>query len=159
MDGYGFVELGLPGGDAGGLEFLELAQRFFLSPRQALFVEAEVHEGFGIFAERFGGGQGGKCFGMVDIHRIGLFEMAQRKHAVFVRTGAVQAPLDVTEGLGVLAFERGFGGEVGHEVFAEGVVDVQVFGGEDDDASGEAVAGGVVAGDGFAFGRAGSGGF
>src|ERR1700733_7749831 len=85
--------------------------------------------------------------------------MAQREHAVFVRTGAVETPLGVAEGLGVLALEWGFGSEVGHELFAEGVVDVHVFGGQDDDASGEPVASGVHAGFLFPGGGAWSGGF
>jgi hypothetical protein len=40
--GYGFVQRSLPGGYTFGLEFLELAQRFFLRALEALFVERQV---------------------------------------------------------------------------------------------------------------------
>src|SRR5580704_218891 len=85
--------------------------------------------------------------------------MAEREHAFFERAGAVQTPLGVAEGFGVLAFDRGFRGEVSHQFFAKGLVDGEVLGGQDDDASGEAVAEGVVAGSFFPCGTAWSGRF
>ena len=66
-DEDGGVEGGLPGGDAFGLEFLELAEGFLEGPLQTLFVEAEVDEGFGVLAEYACGGQGGEDFGMIGL--------------------------------------------------------------------------------------------
>ena len=85
--------------------------------------------------------------------------MTEREHAVFDGAGAVETPLGVAEGLGVLALERGFGREVGEEFGAEGVVGVHVFRREDDDATSEAVAERVYGGFLFAFRGARAGGF
>src|SRR5580658_477654 len=50
--GYGFgLGLGFSFGNALRLEFLELAEGFFQRALQALLIEAEVDEGFGIGAE------------------------------------------------------------------------------------------------------------
>jgi hypothetical protein len=49
--GYGCVEFGLPLGLAFGLEGFEFAQGFFERALEALFVEAQVEEGFVIVAE------------------------------------------------------------------------------------------------------------
>ena len=48
----------LRGSFAFGLEFAELAERFFLSAAEALFVEAEIAEGAGFAEEGFGLGDG-----------------------------------------------------------------------------------------------------
>jgi hypothetical protein len=157
--GYGGVELGLAGGSALGLEFLELSEGFFERTLQPLFVKTQVDEGFGVFAEDSGSGQGGVDLRMACVYVARGFEVTEREHAVFDRAGAVETPLGVAEGLGVLALERGFGREIGHEFFAESVVSVEVFVREDNYASGQAVTESVERGGFFAFGRAGSGGF
>ncbi len=55
-------------------------------------------------------------------------------------------------------FERSFGGEVGMRSLQKAWYGVDVFGGQDDDAAGQAVAQGVHSWIVFAFGGAGSGG-
>jgi hypothetical protein len=52
--------------------------------------------------------------------------------------------------LGEFAFEGSLGVERSEEFSAERLVDAEVFGGEDDDASGESVTGGVEGGAAFA---------
>jgi hypothetical protein len=158
--GFGFGGTGFQHrGFAGGLEFVELAEGFFEGALEALLVEGEVDEGVGVFAEFARGGEGGVDFGMVDVDVAGFFEVAEGEHAVFDGADSVQAPLGIDESLGELAFDGSFGFEAGEEFCPEGLVGGEVFGGEDDDASGESVAEGVEAGAAFAFGGAGSGGF
>jgi hypothetical protein len=52
-----------------------LAERFLLLTSEALLVEAQVHEGFGVRLEDFGGGQSGEGVGIYSFERIGVFEM------------------------------------------------------------------------------------
>ena len=54
-----------------------------------------------------------------------------------------ETPLLIGDGLGELAFERGARGERFDEFLGEGFIEIEVFTGKDDDASGKAVAHGV----------------
>ncbi len=96
-------------------------------------------------------------FGAGAIEIAGGFEMSQAEHAVFDGTDSVDAPLIVGDGLGELALDRGLRVEAVDDFFGEGLVGVHVFGGEHDDARGEAMAQGVHAGTGFAFGSSAGG--
>jgi hypothetical protein len=156
--GYGGVELGLPLGFALGLEGFEFAQSLIERAVQPLFVQGQVDEGFRIVAEDARGGDGGVDLDVFGIDFAGFLRVAKGEHGVFERTGAVEAPLGVAKGLGVLLFERGFGGEALEEAFAEDVVLRHVFIRHDYGAACQAVAQGVQSGTLFAFLRAGSGG-
>src|ERR1035438_1459405 len=90
-------------------------------------------------------------FGGGAIEVAGGFEMAHTEHAVFDGPYTIDAPLIVGDGLGKLALDRGLRVEAIDDFFGECLVGVHVFGGEHDDARGEAVAKGVHAGTGFAF--------
>src|SRR6202012_2116306 len=57
--GYGGVEFCLPLGFALGLEGFEIAQGLIERALEALFVEAQVEEGFGVVAEDTRGGEDG----------------------------------------------------------------------------------------------------
>jgi hypothetical protein len=78
---------------------------------EALFLEAEVDEGFGVVTEDSRGGEDGVYLDVFGFDSAGFFGMAQREHGVFERAGAVQAPLSVAEGLGILLFERSLGSQ------------------------------------------------
>ena len=155
----GGVEGGLAFGDAFGLEFLELAEGLFELPLETLLIDREIDEGLGVLAEDVRGGEGGVDLGVIGRDVGGGFHVAECEHAVFDGADAVEAPLGVDEGLGVLALDRRFGGETLEEFFGEGLVGFEVFFGEDDDASGESVAAGVDRGSAFAFFGAGTGRF
>jgi hypothetical protein len=60
---------------------------------------------------------------------------------------AVETPLRVDDGLGELAFGERFGSETEEEFVGEFAVSVEIFGGQDYDAGGQAVAQSVQAGD------------
>jgi hypothetical protein len=81
----GVVHLRLLAFAAFGLELAELAEGLLRRPVQALFVDAEVHEGFRIVAEGAGSGHGGVDFRAVRIvvEISGGFEVAHAEHAVF----------------------------------------------------------------------------
>jgi len=78
--------------------------------------------------------------------------------AGFGAVEAAEAPGGEDDGLGEDLLAGGGGLEIAEEGVAEGVVFGLVLGGEDGALGGEAVAEGVEAGDGLAFGGAGAGG-
>ena len=84
---------------------------------EALFVDGQVGERLGLVAKYVRGGEGGVDLGVIDIDVGSGFEMAEGEHAVFDGADAVEAPLRVDEGLGILAFDGGFGVETVEEFF------------------------------------------
>jgi hypothetical protein len=58
--------------------------------------------------------------------------MAESKHALFNRPGAIETPLSVAE---TLALESGFRRKVFHEIGAEGFPEREIFSGKDNDAA------------------------
>ena len=119
---YRGVEFALSLGFALGLEGFEFAQGLIERAVQPLFVQGQVDEGFRIVAEDARGSEGGVDLDVFRIDFASFFGMAEGEHGVFERAGPVQAPLGVAKGLGVLLFERRFGGEALEEAFAEEVV-------------------------------------
>ena len=93
---------------------------------------------------------------MASVHEVVVLVATESEHSVFEGFDAVDAPLVVSRGLGELSFDRGCRVEAVGIFFGEGEVDGHVFGGQDDDVSGEAVAEGVEAGFAFAFGGVGA---
>ncbi len=137
--GYGCVEFGLALGFAFVLEGFEVAQGSFERALETLFLEAQVEEGSGVVAEDARGGEDGVDLDVFGFDFAGFFGVAEREHGVFGRACPVEAPLGVAEGLGILLYEWGLGGEGLAKAPAEDVVLVHVFVGLDDGAAGESV--------------------
>ncbi len=104
-----------------GLKRLKLLQRFVEGALQPLFVEAEVREGLGVVAKDARGGQGSVNLRVFCLDPAGFFDMTQREHRVFDGTHAVQTPLGIAEGLGILTLDGRFGREIRHEFGAEAI--------------------------------------
>src|SRR5579863_4182233 len=96
---------------------------------KALLVHAEVDECLGVLAPDSGGGERGVEFRMARVDLTFGTVMAEREHAVFEPAHAVETPLSVDDGLGVLALGEGFGRESGEEFGGEALVGGEIFGG------------------------------
>ena len=116
----------------------------------AVFVEGEGGEVGGFAAEGLGLGDGGLDFGGVGRVVVGMFVVADTDGVEFDGAGAVEAPVVLGDGDGELGFFGAFGLEGGEHAGFEGLVCAAVVVGEDEELAGEAVAGGVEAGAGFA---------
>jgi hypothetical protein len=106
----------------------------------------EVHESLGTLEKDGSGGESGVDFRMAVIELACRAVVAEGEHAFFEGTYAVETPLGIDDGLGALAFREGVGRETGEIFVGEFPVSVEVFGGQNDDAGGEAVAQSVQAG-------------
>jgi len=84
---------------------------------QALFVDAEVDEGFRVVTEGAGGRHGGMDFGAGAVEIPGGFEVAHTEHAVFDGPYTINAPLIVRDSLGELALDRHLCVEAVHDFF------------------------------------------
>jgi hypothetical protein len=90
--------------------------------------------------------EGGVDFGMARVDSAFRAIVAESQHAVLQGAHTVETPLSVDDSLSALALGEGFGGEIDEEFFGEALVGGEVFGGQDYDARGEAVAQSVQAG-------------
>jgi hypothetical protein len=67
---------------ARGLEFLQLAKGFQHGPMEALFIKAEVDEGFGVGLEGTGGSEDRVNLGVPGFEAASVFEVPLGEHAV-----------------------------------------------------------------------------
>jgi hypothetical protein len=146
-EGDGGVEVGLAGGCALGLHVLEGFLGGGQDAVEALFVHGEVYEGLGVLEEDSSGGEGGVDFRVTRVYLALLAKVAEGEHAFFEGADAVEPPLRIDDGLGALALGEGLGSETGEVFFGEFSVSVEILGGQDDYAGGQAVAKSVQAGD------------
>jgi hypothetical protein len=104
-----------------------------------------------------GGGEEGVYLGIFGVDGVAEFVEAEGVDAALAGMSAMEAPLLIGESLD----QVGFGGALGlpfDPVFvAEGLVELEVLTGEDDDLAGQAVTDGIEAGALFAGGGAGAG--
>jgi hypothetical protein len=114
----------------------------------ALLVETEKAELAGMIHEGTGAGEcdlhGGIVVGVGISIGFGFLE-ADGEHIVFERTGAIETPHVVCDGLREVQFEVVGGGEVCEETLAESLVRGAIFGGENGELTGESMAHGVEA--------------
>jgi hypothetical protein len=141
------------------LKLFELPESVFQGAVQALFADTEVDESLRVVAEGLGGGHYGVDFGMLRIEIAGSFRVSEAEHAVFDGPEAVDAPLVIGNGVGELAFEGCLGIEAVNDFAGELLVSGEVFGGEHDDACGDAMAAGIDFGTASAFIECGIGDF
>jgi len=119
-----------------------VAKSFLHGPVQALFVDAEIHEGLRARAEGTGRSHGGVDFGVIGIEIARGFEVTHAEHAILDGADAVDPPLIVGYRLGELALDRSLRIEAVDYFLGECLVSSHVFAGEDDDARSEAVGAG-----------------
>src|SRR6266852_3642192 len=115
QDGLAEFDLFLPA--ALLLELAKLLESPLELTREALTVNAQSGEGFGLLAQGFGDGEGGVDFGVFGIDMVGMLGEAQREEIVLQRGNAVESPGRVGEVLDELFFEDAARFQVVEEAF------------------------------------------
>ena len=149
----GFFEGLFEGGFAFGLEGVEAGFVALDFAGDALLVDGEEGEFFGVAPEGAGLRKGGVDLGVFgdDVGVRG--GVAEGEDVVFDGAGAAEAPFVFGDGLGDLRFEGAFGVVGEADVAGEFQEGLAVFFGHGGDLTGEAVTPGVQGGPGFSFGR------
>src|SRR5262249_49516300 len=112
-------------------------------------------QGLGEVRGGFGGGQGGADLAFLGEDRLFGLGGLEGEQIVFEHAEAVEAPGGVGQSLHVLLFEDAAGAQFVFPAGDESAIGGEVFRGQDDALSGEAVAQGVIAGTLLAFRRGG----
>jgi hypothetical protein len=125
------------------LGVVELFQGFVEVAGQARGVEAEDGQRGSLVAHRFDDDDGGMGFGMFGTDGVGVFVEAEADQIMLERRNTVEPPRGIGEELDKLFFESADGLVVVDESADEGLVGIQVLGGQDDGLAGQAVTIGV----------------
>ena len=131
-----FLALALPF----GLEFLELPAIFLDGAIDALLVQGEPLEVFGVIEEGLGPSERGVDFGVIHVYVTSLREVAEGEDVVFDGADTLQAPEVLCDEGCELEFERVLRPEAIDEILNEFVMRGAVFDGGDADLAGDAVA-------------------
>jgi len=123
-----------------GLKILELPAILFDGTVDALLIEGEPLEVFGLIEEGAGAGERGVDFGMVDVNVGGLGEVAEGQDVVFDGADTLQAPEVLRDEGCELEFERVLRPEAIDDFLNELIVRGAIFYGGDADLAGDAVA-------------------
>ena len=142
-DGFAFVNGRLFGAllffDAFLLELFEGFAIGFVLIAEAALLQSEILEGLFVKELDFGVHEE-FAFLLVGFGEepIGLFEMANGEDAGFERSDTGETPFGIGDGLGEAVFLVSGGSPLREEAIEEGLVDGDVFGGEEDGLAGEA---------------------
>src|SRR5581483_1476546 len=136
----GLVERFLALAFAFGLKLVELFAIFLKRAIDALLMEGEALEVFGVIEVGLGPSERGVHFGMIDVYIGGFREVAEGQYVVFDGADALQAPEVFRDEGRELEFESVLGPEAIDEFLNELVMRGALFDGRDADLASDAMA-------------------